>query len=305
MYWRRKETMKKIALIFLLSFGAVPSFAQDTTGTVVILSDKVGAEIDLAERNHYRLFLGAKDFHSAVLIQEPDSTYRFKITSKQEAEPQIKVSWISCTREEVERIHRYIETGIIRIPDEKPLTTEKPGTALVEIKAEEYGKLDGVDAIYVRMKDGTLHEVTGFQFTETHLVGKEKAGPFNAALSDVLRVSMKGRRDSNRSLMGTKTVEQKAGHGGSVLGAFIGAVGFGALAFIPSCAFSMRVANETGSSDAGTALFFGLEIGAMVLGGHLGYHAGGTDEPQTVDEILDQQGREETEKDKKDEKKKE
>jgi hypothetical protein len=77
-----------LLLLFLASARGTP---QDTTGTVVILSDKVGPIIDLEERNFYKLFLSIQNFESAVLLQRPDSSYIFKVVTKKEDEPSIVV----------------------------------------------------------------------------------------------------------------------------------------------------------------------------------------------------------------------
>jgi hypothetical protein len=96
-----------LLVLFLASARGIP---QDTTGTVVILSDKIGPTIDLEERNRFRLFQAFQDFESAVLIQRPDSSYCFKITMRRKDDSSIQCYSISRTGKEVDRIRQYIET---------------------------------------------------------------------------------------------------------------------------------------------------------------------------------------------------
>lgn len=103
-----------IFIVLLMLFLAnAPCISQDTTGTVVILSDKVGPTIDLEERNFYKLFTGVEHFESAVLLEKPDGSYTFKITIKKEGEPSSTIPWITCTQEEIERIRHHIDPNYV------------------------------------------------------------------------------------------------------------------------------------------------------------------------------------------------
>ena len=57
----------------------------------VILSDKVGEEIDREERNKYSLFPNIKGFQSAVLLQSSDGNYAFEITCLSEKTGEEKI----------------------------------------------------------------------------------------------------------------------------------------------------------------------------------------------------------------------
>jgi hypothetical protein len=83
--------MKNYFVLLLLFLANAGGFPQDTTGTVVIISDKVGPIIDLEERNFYRMFLSVQNFESAVLLHRPDSSYIFKVITKKEDEPSVVV----------------------------------------------------------------------------------------------------------------------------------------------------------------------------------------------------------------------
>lgn len=69
---------KKIFLMILiwLAVLSIPKrvLAQDSN-RVVVLSPRVGAVIDSSERDHFHLFQQIKNFHSAMILENPDSTY--------------------------------------------------------------------------------------------------------------------------------------------------------------------------------------------------------------------------------------
>lgn len=101
----------RIFIILLLSpLATAIGLAQDTTGTVVILSEKVGPAIDLEERNYYGMFSGVQHFESAVLLQMPDSSYLFKIITKNIVDSSKKVILFSQSKEALESIRHIIET---------------------------------------------------------------------------------------------------------------------------------------------------------------------------------------------------
>jgi len=101
--------MKVYVITLTLSLSAALSFSQDTTGTVVVLSEKVGPIIDLEERNFYKFFMGVKHFESAILLQRPDSSYVFKVISRNETEPSVELIWMPIVEEEVYRLRLHID----------------------------------------------------------------------------------------------------------------------------------------------------------------------------------------------------
>lgn len=296
--------MKKYIVLLLLFLASARGISQDTTGTVVILSEKLGPTIDLEERNNYQMFQGFKDFQSAVLLQKPDGSYLFKIISKKEDDPSVSIGWLPCTAEEVLRVRQQID------PDEKfdtsPYPAGVPASIYVRVRDTEYGELEGLTRINVETKDGRRHEVTEFKFTENYLVGKENSNALVLHLSDIDFVLIKGVRDPQGRLIPDEEIKGTSTSGGSTAGAFVGAVAFGALAFIPSCALSMKVGEALGSTGLATVLFFVLEIGAIVLGGKAGYNAGkDVDEQKSMDGIQQEQELEKNKKDKEGKKDKE
>jgi hypothetical protein len=102
--------MKKYITLILLLYACAQSVSQEPTGTVVILSDKVGPVIDLEERKLYRMFMGIQNYESAVLLQSPDGSYTFKAVSRQANDTSVKVHWFPATEEEIKRIRLFIET---------------------------------------------------------------------------------------------------------------------------------------------------------------------------------------------------
>lgn len=115
----------RIFIILLLSpLATAIGLAQDTTGTVVILSEKVGPAIDLEERNYYGMFSGVQHFESAVLLQMPDSSYLFKIITKNIVDSSKKVILFSQSKEALESIRHIIETynGIVHEAPPSPIS---------------------------------------------------------------------------------------------------------------------------------------------------------------------------------------
>jgi len=94
-------------MLFLVAWSR--GFSLDTTGTVVILSPKVGAEINLAERNELRLFFGERDFLSAGILQRPDSSYVFLVTSQKGGGRSGSVPWLESTKLEIDSIRHIID----------------------------------------------------------------------------------------------------------------------------------------------------------------------------------------------------
>jgi hypothetical protein len=132
-------------LLLLLALGAsdsLPAVAPDTA-QVVVISPRVGPQIDPAERRMYHLFPGSDDLSSAVFYRMPDSTYAVELrTTSLPAGQHYPVS-----EEQFRRIGRYIDdfenivpelaslpdgqslyfnlwTGIGRIP-ERPFLTSR------------------------------------------------------------------------------------------------------------------------------------------------------------------------------------
>ncbi|HPG40115.1 MAG TPA: hypothetical protein PLP19_10125 [bacterium] len=103
--------MRFYSLLIFLFLLAVRLPAQDTTGTVVILDQKVGPVVDWQERRNYGLFKTIKDFKSATLYQQTNGEYVFKILTRKRNEPSSAMQWLTVTPKEIEKIRYCIATG--------------------------------------------------------------------------------------------------------------------------------------------------------------------------------------------------
>lgn len=87
----------------------VPEDLQPKTGMVICLGEEVGDTIDLKERNHYRLFLTSKNFHSAVILQLTGKEhYVVQITQKQSGEGQYRQATLPMDKSTLKKLRRYI-----------------------------------------------------------------------------------------------------------------------------------------------------------------------------------------------------
>jgi hypothetical protein len=104
---KMKNTFRLFFLILLLS-TACASLAQDSTGTVVTINEKVGPVIDSAESRFYRIFKGLHYFRSAELVQKTDGSHAFRITEANPDSGAETVRWVSVDNEGIERLRKYI-----------------------------------------------------------------------------------------------------------------------------------------------------------------------------------------------------
>lgn len=81
---------------------------KEKDGTIII-SDRVGAVIDLEERNRYGLFHSTEGFQSAVLYKEPDGRYTLKVTYIDETIGIEKIQLIYQDESTLYRIRAQIE----------------------------------------------------------------------------------------------------------------------------------------------------------------------------------------------------
>ncbi len=95
------ELIKKVISLLLIETLAVSpvtdsivqgeSKRKKEAGRVIVLSEKIGETIGLSERNYYGLFLDIKYFHSAVILQMPDSSFVLQVFAKAVADKVIKL----------------------------------------------------------------------------------------------------------------------------------------------------------------------------------------------------------------------
>jgi hypothetical protein len=109
-----KNMSKKVTLLLAVTLGLTPvlkalvlELLQETeTGRVIVLSEKVGETIDLAERNYYRLPLVSSNFLSAVILQFADSSLAVQITELKDGAVQKRN--IPISRTDLENMRRNI-----------------------------------------------------------------------------------------------------------------------------------------------------------------------------------------------------
>lgn len=109
--------MKKVVALLLINAlvlsPVLEAMAQERlpqepeAGKVVVLSEKVGEIIDLEERNYYGLFLSAKNFHTAVIPQRPDSSFVVQITEENDGIKQLRTQ--SIERKILDVLRQYID----------------------------------------------------------------------------------------------------------------------------------------------------------------------------------------------------
>jgi len=69
-----------LLIISIVLFLVGQLYAQEEEGEIIIISKRVGKEIDQEEREKFKLFQEIKGFQSAVYIKLPDNRYFLKIT---------------------------------------------------------------------------------------------------------------------------------------------------------------------------------------------------------------------------------
>ena len=69
-------------MIFICSYllTLVPLAAQEEQGEIIIISERVGKEIDQEEAERFNFFQNFKGFQKAVCYKLPDNNYIWKIT---------------------------------------------------------------------------------------------------------------------------------------------------------------------------------------------------------------------------------
>lgn len=70
----------------------VPLSAQEEEGEIIIISERVGKEIDPEENDKFKLFEGINGFQSAVYIKLPDGRCFLKIIYQDEKTGELKIS---------------------------------------------------------------------------------------------------------------------------------------------------------------------------------------------------------------------
>jgi hypothetical protein len=80
--------------LYLVLFSSGQLYAQEEVGEIIIISERVGKEIDQAAREKFKLFEEIRGFQSAVYIKLTDGRYFLKITYLDEKTGELKISRI-------------------------------------------------------------------------------------------------------------------------------------------------------------------------------------------------------------------
>lgn len=121
-------------------------YAQDKD-QVIVISPKVSETIDREERDRYGLFPDTHDFHTAVILQKPDSSYVVVITEKYRGSRKVRTRPID--RLTLDELHNQIDSVRVSFQAERtPLIVVVRGPHR-QIK----GKLMGMELDFILLED--------------------------------------------------------------------------------------------------------------------------------------------------------
>ncbi|MBD3288563.1 hypothetical protein GF337_07150, partial [candidate division KSB1 bacterium] len=118
----------KIIVFFCIYFLCLvfsSSYSQDTTGELYILSDIVGEEIDMLERQKYTLFPNIQGFQYARFYTLPDSSYIVELVTKDATDGTINTKRLPRSEEMIMNYKRKIEGEIFQATPADTLYTVK------------------------------------------------------------------------------------------------------------------------------------------------------------------------------------
>jgi len=123
---------------YLLTF--VPLAAQEKEGEIIIISERVGEEIDQQEREKFKLFEEIKGFQSAVHIKLPDGRYFLKITYRDEETGELKSTRIQQSEAIIKNRGNYIDhfEEIEEIDGEIIIISNQVGKIIDQIERDKY-----------------------------------------------------------------------------------------------------------------------------------------------------------------------
>jgi len=105
----RKNFLLILFFICTFLFTFVPLSAQEEEGEIIIISERVGKEIDQEEREKFSLFQGINGFQSAVFIKLPDNRYLLKITYLDENSGELKIKRSQHSEASIKNSGDYID----------------------------------------------------------------------------------------------------------------------------------------------------------------------------------------------------
>jgi len=87
----------------------MPLAAQEEEGEIIIISERVGKEIDQEENEKFKIFEGVKGFQSAVYLKMSDGRYFLKIIYQDEKTGEIKISRVLQSEASIKNRRDYID----------------------------------------------------------------------------------------------------------------------------------------------------------------------------------------------------
>jgi hypothetical protein len=230
--------MRIFIVLLLLILLSTMGLAQDTTGTIVILSDKIGPTIDLEERDFYKMFMSIRNFESAVLMQRPDGSYTFKVIVKKESELSGTIRWFPMTEDEIEFIRHSIEPDGKTSPEAPP--SPGPNTS---VNVGTFGSTSPE----IRQSSGPTPNINISRISGEFAAG----GVFGFLLSYVF------------AGIGYKTIGLQDEEDSGMLGAFVGFFAGAAVGSSFGVYIIGNIGNQTGSYGAtllGSTLGIGISL---------------------------------------------
>jgi len=100
-----------LLILFICTFfpSFIPLHALKEKGKIIIISERVGEEIDREERDKFRLFQRINGFQSAVFIKLPDNRYLLKIAYLDENTGELKIERIQQSEASIKNRGDYID----------------------------------------------------------------------------------------------------------------------------------------------------------------------------------------------------
>lgn len=105
----RKCLLSTFMFISIVYFSFGQLYAQEEEGEIIVISERVGKEIDQEERNKFKFFQAIKGFQTAVCYKLPDNTYIWKITYFDEEKNELKKIYRQESESSINKYRNYID----------------------------------------------------------------------------------------------------------------------------------------------------------------------------------------------------
>jgi len=105
----RKSILSIVLFISTFLLTLVPLAAQEEQGEIIIISERVGKEIDQEEAERFKFFQNFKGFQKAVCYKLPDNSYIWKITFFDEITNELKVKYRQDSESSINKYRDYID----------------------------------------------------------------------------------------------------------------------------------------------------------------------------------------------------